>query len=308
MPRRVLITGANGYLGRALVRRAIQDPDVEIEALWHVRNDRLVPDPPPARLRYRRCDLGDPAAVEALFEDASFDAAIHTAALLPDAQPDYLSRATRANVLATARLAEGAAVAGTRRFVYCSSISVYGSAYCPPGGWTEDGSAAPDSVYGWSKLVAEDCVRFACAEAGMNGVSLRMAGIHGGDRRGGALYHLASNALAARPLTVNNAAAPFQLVFIDDAVEAVWRAATVEPPPREIRINVASHLFPSLRAFAEAILDVTASRSQVVTGTPGDGRGDVMDASRQRDVLGCEPPAAQTRLRAYCEELRAIAS
>ncbi len=305
MPRRILITGANGYLGRALTARALQDPEVQVEAMWHTQRDRLLPDAPPA-LRYRQCNLSDRTAVIDVFAGAPFDAVIHAAALLPDGAAEYLTRATSANVLATAHVAEAAAATGARRLVYCSSISVYGSAPRPPEGWTEDGLAAPDTIYGWSKLAGEACVRFACEASATTAVSLRLAGLHGGHRRGGALFHFAGNALAGRPLTVNNATAPFQLSFIEDAAEAIWRAATGDVPAGVI--NVASHLLPSMQAFAEAIVKVTASSSKAVAGAPGDGRGDVMNTSRANELLQLEPPALEARLRAYCDTVRAVAS
>jgi UDP-glucose 4-epimerase len=305
MPRRILITGANGYLGRALTARALQERDVQVEATWHTQSERLLPDPPPA-LRYRQCDLADRAAVTDLLSGAPFDAVIHAAALLPDGRPDYLTRAASANVLATAHVAERAAATGARRLVYCSSISVYGSAPRQTDGWIEAGPVAADTIYGWSKLAGEACARFACEASDTRAVSLRLAGIHGGDRRGGALFHFAANALAGRPLTVNNATAPFQLLFIEDAVAAIWRAAADDPAAGVI--NVASRVFPSMQAFAETIVRVTASPSNVIAGAPGDGRGEVMNTSRASALLQFEPSASDSRLRAYCETLRAVAS
>lgn len=304
--RRILITGASGYLGRCLIERWATAPDTEIHGVWQAREERLV-HRGLANVHYHRCDIADRIAVAQLFERERIDAVIHAAALLPDGARHYLSRAVRTNVLGTASLAECAAAAGVRRFVYCSSISVYGGAPRQGSGWTEDQAAAPASAYGWSKFAAEQCAALACAGSPMSAVIVRLAGIHGGERRAGALYHFASNAIAGRTLTINNPAAPFQLLFVDDAAETVWRAAAVEIASPLVALNAASHVFPSMQAFAECILEITASASPLTIGLAGDGLGDVMDTTRMVELLGYAPSPAEPRLRDYCATLRAAA-
>jgi nucleoside-diphosphate-sugar epimerase len=304
---RILITGASGYLGRQLVQRCAALSGLDVHAVWHAHPERLIPHPP-RHVSYHCCDIADPGDVSRLFDERRIDCVIHAAALLDDGGPDYLSRAARANVAGTARLAECAAAAGTRRFVYCSSISVYGAARQADTGWTEDGGAVPTSVYGWSKFAGEECVGFACAASTMTAVSLRLAGIHGGDRTAGALYGFTTAALAGRPLTVNNAAAPFQLLFVEDAVESLLRAAEVSDVARTLRVNVASHVFPSMRAFAEGVVETAASHSSILEGGGDDRRGDVMDTTRMREVLGYVPVPVEQRLRDYCRTLRAAVS
>jgi UDP-glucuronate 4-epimerase len=305
--QRILITGASGYLGRCLVDRWAALPGTEVHGLWLTHEERLLRGLP-ANVQYHRCDIADPNALSRVFAGERIDVVIHAAALLPDGAPHYLSRAVRANVLGTAQLADCAAAAGVRRFVYCSSISVYGDASRSAGGWREENPPAPNSVYGWSKAAGEQCVALACAGSPMTAVILRLAGIHGGGRRDGALYRFVSSALVARTLTINNPTAPFQLLFLDDATEAVWHAAAASVAASAVRVNVASHVFPSMRAFAECIVGMTASGSDVAAGAPGDERGDVMDISRMHDVLGYAPPPAELRLREYCAMLRAAAS
>ena len=174
----ILITGANGFFGSHCVERYSQEFDTKVIAIWQSNKDRLLVSPP-ANIHYVQCDLTDQQAVQALFSKWEVDRVFHAAALLPDGGPGYLHRAVSSNIVATANLVECAAKAGCRRFVYCSSISVYGSVPCPDSGWEEDIKVAPSCIYGWSKYAGEECLRIETSLNGLIGVSLRLAGIHG---------------------------------------------------------------------------------------------------------------------------------
>jgi hypothetical protein len=62
-----------------------------------------------------------------------------------------------------------------------------------------------------------------------------------------------------------------------------------------------------MQAFAECILEITASASPLTIGLAGDGLGDVMDTTRMVELLGYAPSPAEPRLRDYCATLRAAA-
>ncbi len=304
-PSRILVTGANGYLGSRVVERCAALSDVHVDAVWHARDDSLARN---ANVQHHRCDLADRDAVARLFAAARVDAVIHTAALLPDGGPQYLSRAVTANVLGTAHLGECAAAAGVRRFVYCSSISVYGATPRPEAGWTEESVAAPVSPYGWSKFVGEECVRLACADSGLTGLSLRLAGIHGGPRRSGVLYQFMMAAAANKPLTVNDAGAPFQILFLGDAVDALWSAVSAPVDTPYVRINVASHVAPSMRRLAEDVVAAAGSPSTINDGAPGDGVGHVMNTDLMARLLRTRPEPLESRLRDLREALARLSA
>lgn len=294
MPGAVLITGANGYLGRRVVEKlAARGRDVV--AIWHRRLDAEVQGGA-GRVAYCRCDLADRAAVERIVEDRPLDAVVHAAALLPDGAPGYLSRAVVANVAATAHLAELAAEAGCERFVYCSSISVYGSTSCPVEGWTEDLPLRPANAYGWSKQAGEECVRLVAEARAMSAVSLRLAGIHGTGRSDGVAFNVTRAALRGNAVTLPASRVPFQLVFIDEAIEAVARALERPLPAGHVAVNVASHLFASLNDLAGSIIEVCRSTSDLVESAPGASGAHVMNTHLMSELLGVAPVDARVRL------------
>lgn len=280
----ILLTGAGGYLGSHCIAKLAEHQYREIIATWHSSSKRLWTRPP-RHVRYVRCDLGNYREVAELFRERRIGTVIHAAALLPDGAPSQLQRAILANIAASANLAETAAQAGCGRFVFCSTISVFGRAKSPSGGWDESAIPRPDCYYGWSKLAAEDCISLVCEASGMAGIGLRLAGIHGAERRGGVVYHMLRAALADETLRISNPQVPFQFLFIDDAVEAVFRAMTADLGFSYQNVHVASQCFTSMRDLAEKIVSCCGVGKLPTSSESINCGGQIMDTTRMRNLL-----------------------
>ena len=146
---RILVTGANGFVGSHAVRH-LSAAGHEIRAA--VRQAGLAP---PGVQVVTVHDYRDPRAVASAV--AGVDAVIHLAArvhVLREDAADPLEAFRAVNVEGTRVLAECARRAGARHFVLASSLSVVGSSSREA--WTEATPTRPETDYGRSKLEAEE--------------------------------------------------------------------------------------------------------------------------------------------------------
>lgn len=174
--RRVLVTGASGFVGSALLARLATDARHLLRAA--VR--RPLPDLDPA---IEQAAVGDlDAATDWRDALAGVDVVVHTAArvhVMRDREADPLQAFRRVNVEGTRRLARDAAAAGVRRFVFLSSIKVNGESTSPGRPFRADDVPAPVDPYGVSKREAEAALQEVGRDSGMQWVVIRPPLVYG---------------------------------------------------------------------------------------------------------------------------------
>jgi nucleoside-diphosphate-sugar epimerase len=171
---RALVTGATGFVGAALCPVLAQHG-------YAVRAARraLVPAAGRALDEVAVGDVGLDTDWSAALQDVQ--AVVHLAArvhVMRETATDPLAEFRRANVVATARLAREAAVAGVRRFVYVSSIKVNGERTVGSA-FTADGVPHPEDAYAQSKLEAEQVLREIGERTGLEIVIVRPPLVYG---------------------------------------------------------------------------------------------------------------------------------
>lgn len=117
---KVVITGATGNVGTALLRELAGKPDVQVHGI----SRRPPAAQPPYDVEWTPIDISKPGAEEPLevaFEGA--DAVVHLAWLIQPSRDERLLYAT--NVAGSARVFEAAAAAGVPHLVYMSSVGAY---------------------------------------------------------------------------------------------------------------------------------------------------------------------------------------
>src|SRR4051794_29972821 len=235
----ILVTGATGAVGPAIVRATAA-------AGYRIRT--LTRSQPPPGLLPPGVDLhlgdirDDSVAVRALH---GADVVLHLAALLHLTTPAGRFAADYAdtNTAATANLAARAAASGARRFVFFSTIAVYGEDQ--PGLLTEEADPNPGSEYARSKLRGEAAVLQQVRPDGAPlGVILRPAAVYGPRLRGN--YRTMLRFLASRkPMLMLPGRNRRTLVFDEDLAAAALQAA-FHPDAAGRTFNVSDGATPAL--------------------------------------------------------------
>lgn len=299
----VLVTGASGFIGAHVARRLVETGH-EVTGLWH-SNRASVSALERAGIAMLQADLADARSLTDLFSrPESIDAVVHAAAVVASAEnPAFLRRAAEVNVLASANLIAAAEEHGCSRFIYTSTISVYGGRGAAAEGYCED-EARPSSYYGWSKLSAEKLLDIAAQRAGWSAVSLRLAGVHGIGRDTGALHGIASKALAGSPIEIREPGSRFRWCFIDDVGRAVELLLSASLPIGHFAANLASRDVYSLTEVATQIVRLAGSNSPIETASGGSHRHEVMNIDRLCGLIDFVPTAVVDILPAYLDQLR----
>lgn len=227
-PAVVVVTGADGFIGRALT------------AHWSAtgRAFRAVVRRPgsaaPLPAGWVRCDdlaaAGD-AALDALLEGAS--AIVHLAGrahVMREQAADPESAYRAANVEATLRLARAAVRAGAARFVLASSIKVNGEASPPGRAFGAGDEPAPADAYARSKLAAERGLAAIAAGTALVPIVLRLPLVYGPGV--GANFLALLDAVARRRLLPLGAVtAKRSLLYVGNLATAIDAALDARPAP-----------------------------------------------------------------------------
>lgn len=212
--RRILVTGASGFVGRALLARLLDSGHPVRAAL---------------RLSTPDCAAAEQAVVGNIGPDTDWpqalidvDCVVHLAArthVLDDDSADPLTAYRDINVLGSIRLAQQAIAAGVRRLVFLSSVKVNGeSTTTHP--FAETDTPAPLDAYGITKLEAENALRRMGAESGMEVVILRPPLVYGPGVKGN-LLRLLDLISRGMPLPLASVRNQRSLIYVDNLADAI---------------------------------------------------------------------------------------
>lgn len=171
----ILITGASGFVGSAVVARLAR-AGMQSRACIRRDYDHVQDGAHVVR-------VGDLTASADWSEALTgVDIVVHAAArvhVMDDTATDPLAEFRRVNVLGTLNLARQAKTAGVRRFIFISSIKVNGEATRSGAYFSADDPPAPLDPYGISKMEAEQGLRQISADTGMEVVIIRPPLVYG---------------------------------------------------------------------------------------------------------------------------------
>jgi nucleoside-diphosphate-sugar epimerase len=245
------ISGGAGFLGLHLARRLLADGHT-VRTLDLASLDDA---PLEGAVEELRGDVRDPVAVGKLVDGV--DVLVHAAAALPirGARDEIIA----VNVGGTAAVLGAAAEAEVKRSVFISSTAVYGVPKVHP--IFEDSPLVGVGAYGDSKIEAERvCLEFA--RRGHEVVIVRPKTFIGPERLG--VFEILFDWIHdnRRIYVLGDGNNRYQLLAVEDLVDAVVRAATAEGAAGQA-INVGAQEFGTVRSDLQALIDHAGSTSRL---------------------------------------------
>lgn len=268
MKNRVLVTGGFGFLGGRISQELAKLPDSEI--VLTSRKSRQSPSWL-SNCKTIQLDVRDDLSVSNAVKGV--DTIVHLASLNDlDSKVD-LQKTFDVTTLGTMRLVDAAINSGVTKFVYQSSVHIYGRNLV--GQVTEQTIPAPESIYAISHLAAEQYVAAMVVKGRISGAILRCAnGFGTPTHKDVNAWHLLVNGLCQEALQNNvlklrsSGTQRRDFITISDIARAFSHILTLKNMDRQSPIynlgsSISTPVIEMVNLIADLVAKTTASRPKI---------------------------------------------
>ena len=284
MKKKYLVTGAAGFIGAALAKKLIN----EKHEVWTIDNlSTGVVENLPDGIHFIEGNLQDEKIISAL-RKTKFEAILHFAGQssgeISFDDPVY---DLRTNTESTLNLIKYGLRNDCRRFIYASSMSVYGDVKDEP--IPESHSCKPLSFYGIGKLASEHYLRIYQTK-GLHPTSLRIFNVYGpgqnlSNLRQGMVSIFLAQMLQNHQIIVKGSKDRFRdFIYIDDVVELTMMILNNNTSIGG-KYNIGTGVKTTVQQILDQLINIYGKKVKVNYSdpTPGDQLGITADIGMLRN-------------------------
>ena len=273
--KRVLITGASGFLGSVLSRR-LHSAGAEIFGVSRIR--RTSPD----FINWSVDDLSAPAGVRNLFKANRPEIVFHVAGMATGATAlDLVTPALESLLVSTVNVLTAAAECGSPRVVLVASLEE-----------PQEAEGVPASPYAAAKSAASAYGRMFHTLYQLPVVNVRPYMTYGpGQPAGKIVPHVITSLLKGNAPRLASGRRPVDWVYVDDVIEGMAMAAT-QPGIDGQTLDLGSGALVTIREAVETIVRIMKPGVEPVFGAVPDRPFEitrVADIARTKQLLGWGP-------------------
>ncbi len=289
--KKVLVTGGAGFIGSHLAEE-LHNRGYDVIVLDDLSGgfeDNIVDG-----VKFVRGSITDVELVNQLFETEQFEDVFHLAAYAAEGLSHFIKRFNyNNNLIGSVNLINAAVNTGVKRFVFTSSIAVYGASPQLP--MTEDTPPHPEDSYGIAKLAVEQELVVSKEMFGLDYIIFRPHNVYGerqniGDKYRNVVGIFMNQILRGEPMTVfGDGTQTRAFSYIGDIIPLM--ADSIETPAAYNQIfNVGADQPYNINQLAEAVAAAFGVKPNIVFKP---ARNEVQDAysdhSKVRAVFGERP-------------------
>lgn len=274
--KQVLVTGGAGFIGSHVARKCLE-MGFETTVLDDLSGG--FSDNVPEGAVFVEGSINDVELINSLFDKYNFEYVYHLAAYAAEGLSHFIRRFNyQNNLIGSINLINASVNAGSvKRFVFTSSIAVYGAGQTP---MNEEMQPSPEDPYGIAKYAVEMDLKAAHEMFGLEYTIFRPHNVYGenqnmGDRYRNVIGIFMNQAMQEQPLTIfGNGKQTRAFSHIDDVAPIIAKSVNVESAANEI-FNIGADKPYTVLELAEIILsefDTTSTLQRL------ESRNEVVDA------------------------------
>ena len=264
---KILITGVAGLIGSRLATWILDNTDYDIVGVDDLSGGYL--ENIDERVDFHNIDLTcDFGKISSLFESHDFEIVYHLAAYAAEGLSPFIRRFNyQNNLISSVNLINQSILKNVKRFVFTSSMAVYGDSQDPP--FSEDMIPCPIDPYGIAKYAVEQDLKVAHTQHGLEYTIIRPHNVYGMNQN---IWDKYRNVLGIWMYQIINEQNPTifgdgnqtrAFSYIDDILKPMWDASQLDSCIGQT-INLGGIKSYTINEAAETVIKVTGTNIKPV--------------------------------------------